>query len=89
MGRTPGALSHCSARRLEMHLGVSGEISPEYAGRCRMSAPARISEWTQHRLDISKATMNKPPSQKYIVGHLPDEPGNYGLIIGPDGMRKS
>ena len=89
MGRTPGALSHCFARRLEMHLGVSGEISPEYAGRCRMSAPARISEWTQHRLDISKATMNKPPSQKYIVGHLPDEPGNYGLIIGPDGMRKS
>ncbi|EQD41165.1 DNA helicase, partial [mine drainage metagenome] len=31
----------------------------------------------------------KPAKQSFIVGHLPDEPGSYGLIIGPDGVRKS
>ncbi|MHB1758354.1 MAG: helicase RepA family protein [Leptospirillum sp.] len=46
-------------------------------------------EWRKYRLDISRAATVNPPSQKFIVGHLPDEPGNYGLIIGPDGVRKS
>jgi hypothetical protein len=31
----------------------------------------------------------KPPVQKYIVGHLPDDAGTFGLIIGSDGSRKS
>jgi hypothetical protein len=47
------------------------------------------SGWKKYRLDICRAVTVKPPSQKFIVGHLPDEPGNYGLIIGPDGVRKS
>ena len=47
------------------------------------------SDWKKYRLDISKSATLKPPSQKFIVGHLPEEPGNYGLIIGPDGVRKS
>ena len=60
-----------------------------------MSAPFQSDEkhdrlgWTKYRLDISKATTIKPPPQKFVVGHLPEEPGNYGLIIGPDGVRKS
>jgi hypothetical protein len=47
------------------------------------------SDWKKYRLDISRSATLKPPSQKFIVGHLPEEPGNYGLIIGPDGVRKS
>lgn len=49
----------------------------------------KIPDWAKHRLDISYAALTKPSQQKFIVGHLPDEPGNYGLIIGPDGVRKS
>ena len=45
--------------------------------------------WTKYRVDIAHASTVKPPDQKFVVGHLPDEPGNYGLIIGPDGVRKS
>jgi len=45
--------------------------------------------WTQHRLDIASAFKTRPAKQTFIVGHLPDEPGSYGLIIGPDGVRKS
>jgi hypothetical protein len=45
--------------------------------------------WTQHRLDIANASKTKPAKQSFIIGHLPDEPGSYGLIIGPDGVRKS
>ena len=47
------------------------------------------SAWKKYRLDIAKSSTIKPSSQKFIVGHLPEEPGNYGLIIGPDGVRKS
>ncbi len=45
--------------------------------------------WTKYRVDIARASTVKPPAQEFVVGHLPDEPGNYGLIIGPDGVRKS
>jgi RecA-family ATPase len=41
------------------------------------------------RINISVAATMTPPPQKYIIGHLPEEPGIYGLIIGPDGSRKS
>lgn len=50
---------------------------------------AILPDFAKHRLDIAHAARTKPAPQKFIVGHLPDEPGNYGLIIGPDGMRKS
>ncbi len=56
------------------------------------NAPSEKTEklgWTKFRLDISQASTMKPPGQKFVVGHLPAEPGNYGLIIGPDGVRKS
>ena len=43
----------------------------------------------KNRVNIAQATSTQPPPQKYVVGHLPDEPGAYGLIIGPDGSRKS
>ena len=40
-------------------------------------------------LDIRMCVLTPPPSQEYIVGHLPDEPGIFGMLIGPDGARKS
>lgn len=43
----------------------------------------------KNRVNIAQAVATPPPPQKYIVGHLPDEPGIYGLIIGPDASRKS
>lgn len=68
---------------------------PEDMARVRAEIAKVSSEkpgkmgWTKYRVDISRAATRKPPAQKFIVGHLPDEPGNYGLIIGPDGVRKS
>lgn len=50
---------------------------------------ANLPNFAKHRLDIAHAALTKPSPQRFIVGHLPDEPGNYALIIGPDGMRKS
>jgi len=49
----------------------------------------QFPDWAKHRLNIHESSLTKPDPQKFIVGHLPDEPGNYGLIIGPDGVRKS
>lgn len=43
----------------------------------------------KNRVNIAQAVATSPTPQKFIVGHLPDEPGAYGLIIGPDGSRKS
>ena len=40
-------------------------------------------------LDIPMCVSTPPPPQEYIVGHLPDEPGIFGMLIGPDGARKS
>lgn len=48
-----------------------------------------FSEILKNRISIAQAVATPPPPQKFIVGHLPDEPGVYGLIIGPDGSRKS
>ena len=41
------------------------------------------------RIDIRTALENRAPKQKYIVGGLPEEKGIYGMLIGPDGARKS
>ena len=56
-----------------------------------MSAPTQIllHELIKLRIDIVRAIENPPPRQKFIVGHLPEEPGVFGLLIGPDGSRKS
>lgn len=56
-----------------------------------MSAPTLLlfNELIKHRIDIAWAIENPPPRQRFIVGHLPDEQGVFGLIIGPDGSRKS
>lgn len=56
-----------------------------------MSAPTQIllHELIKLRIDIVRAIENPPPRQRFIVGHLPDEPGVFGLLIGPDGSRKS
>ena len=55
-----------------------------------MSAPVlNFNQLIQLRIDIARAIENPPPRQRFIVGHLPDEPGVFGLIIGPDGARKS
>ncbi len=40
-------------------------------------------------IDIRMCVSTPPPQQEYIVGHLPDEPGIFGMLIGPDGSRKS
>jgi hypothetical protein len=40
-------------------------------------------------LDIRMCVSTPPPLQEYVVGHLPDEPGIFGMLIGPDGARKS
>ena len=40
-------------------------------------------------LDIRMCVSTPPPPQEYVVGHLPDEPGIFGMLIGPDGARKS
>lgn len=40
-------------------------------------------------LDIRMCVSTPPPPQEYIVGHLPDEPGIFGMLLGPDGARKS
>ncbi len=40
-------------------------------------------------LDIRMCVSNPPPPQEYVIGHLPDEPGIFGMLIGPDGARKS
>lgn len=42
-----------------------------------------------HKFDVANAVQSPPPPLKYVVGNLPEEPGSYGLIIGPDGCRKS
>ena len=56
-----------------------------------MSAPTQLllHELIKLRIDIARAIENPPPRQKFIVGHLPEEPGVFGLLIGPDGSRKS
>ncbi|MHB1756934.1 MAG: AAA family ATPase [Leptospirillum sp.] len=71
--------------------GIPDDIARVRAeiARSTSSEKQERSEWKKYRIDISKASTIKPPSQKFIIGHLPDEPGNYGLIIGPDGVRKS
>ena len=53
------------------------------------SRPSVFQSLIKNRVNIAQAVATTPPPQKYIVGHLPDEPGAYGLIIGPDGSRKS
>ena len=53
------------------------------------STPSIFQSLIKNRVNIAQATSTLPPPQKYVVGHLPDEPGAYGLIIGPDGSRKS
>jgi hypothetical protein len=40
-------------------------------------------------LDIRMCISTPPPPQEYVVGHLPDELGIFGILIGPDGSRKS
>ena len=40
-------------------------------------------------LDIRMCVSTPPPPQEYVVGHLPDESGIFGMLIGPDGARKS
>ena len=52
-------------------------------------AASNFQSLLKNRVNIAQAVATTPPPQKYIVGHLPDEPGAYGLIIGPDGSRKS
>ncbi len=71
--------------------GVPDEIAQVRAeiGKSANYGGQEKSDWKKYRLDISRSATLKPLSQKFIVGHLPDEPGNYGLIIGPDGVRKS
>lgn len=56
-----------------------------------MSAHTQLlfNELIKNRIDIVRAIENPPPRQRFIIGHLPDEPGVFGLIIGPDGARKS
>ena len=55
-----------------------------------MNTPSsKFQKILQNRVNIAQAVATTPPPQKYIVGHLPDEPGIYGLIIGPDASRKS
>ena len=56
-----------------------------------MSAPTQLllHELIKLRIDIARAIENPPPRQKFIVGHLPYEHGVFGLVIGPDGSRKS
>ena len=41
------------------------------------------------RLNIATAIGSAPPPRRYIVGHLPEEPGTFGMLIGSDGSRKS
>jgi len=43
----------------------------------------------KYKLDVANAMQSPPPPLEYVVGNLPAEPGSYGLIIGPDGCRKS
>jgi hypothetical protein len=45
--------------------------------------------WHKHKLDVANAIKSPPPPLQYVVGNLPFEPGSFGLIIGPDGSRKS
>ncbi len=40
-------------------------------------------------LNIRMCVSATPPPQEFIVGHLPDEHGIFGMLIGPDGARKS
>ena len=54
-----------------------------------LNTPTPLPSWTKDRVNIAKATTEVPSPQKYIIGHLPDEPGVYGLILGSDGSRKS
>jgi hypothetical protein len=68
--------------------GVPEDMARVREEIAKVSKPGKM-RWTKHRVDISRAATTKPPAQKFIVGHLPDEPGNYGLLIGPDGVRKS
>lgn len=49
--------------------------------------PTNIENW--QKMNIAIAATQTPPPQKFNVGHLPDEAGIYGLLIGPDGSRKS
>ncbi len=48
---------------------------------------AKALDW--HRVNVSVAVKCEPPPRKFIVAHLPAEKGIYGLLIGPDGARKS
>ena len=56
-----------------------------------MTPPTQLllHEFIKNRIEIARAIENPPPRQKFIVGHLPEEPGVFGLLIGPDGSRKS
>lgn len=40
-------------------------------------------------MDVRMCVSTSPPPQEYVVGHLPDEPRIFGMMIGSDGARKS
>ena len=70
--------------------GVPEDITRVRAEIAKISSgQPEKADWRKYRITISRAATDTPPPQKFIVGHLPEEPGNYGLIIGPDGVRKS
>jgi len=64
-------------------------IRDEISTLCNLNVVT--DHYTLHRLDAAQCAMTEPPIQEYVVGHLPvpDEIGIYGLLIGPDGTRKS
>jgi RecA-family ATPase len=41
------------------------------------------------RLDIRRACLEQAPALEFVVANLPAEPGIYGMLVGPDGSRKS
>ncbi len=76
-------LFRAAAQGEEVIVRVRAEIA-----KTSMEKTERLG-WTKYKVDFTHALTVKPPSQEFVVGHLPDEPGTYGLIIGPDGVRKS
>lgn len=52
-----------------------------------LSQEDKAKPWRE--IDWDQALGVEAQAQKYIVGHLPDDLGTFGMIIGSDGSRKS
>ena len=82
-----GQIITMSAGGIEIPLLESLKIEDEKRQNAILLPTHTRQNW--EKINIALAATKTPPTQKFIIGNLPAEDGIYGLLIGPDGSRKS